>query len=123
MTYEIHFDEVNRFIVITNHGEFSNQISIEQNIAANELGKQLGIDRFLIDLLDAHYTGTPVEHYKYAYEEVKAEPAINLAARVALLVNADDHSHDFVETVARNNGMNLTLFRDKDQAIRHLTRS
>ena len=43
-----------------------------------------------------------------------------LFARVALLVSPGDHSHDFVETAARNAYLDVTLFRDKDAAVRHL---
>ena len=122
MSYEITVDESRQFIIITTHGEFTNQKALEQSIAANELGKQLGIDMFLIDLTDAYYIGTPVQHYKHAYEELKEEPAINLGARVAAVVSLEDHTHDFFETVARNNGMDFTLFRNREDAIRHLLR-
>lgn len=39
---------------------------------------------------------------------------------VALLVDPDDHSHDFIEIVARNSGHDFTLFRDHEQVINHL---
>jgi hypothetical protein len=42
---------------------------------------------------------------------------------VALLVDPEDHSHDFVETVGRNAGLNVTLFRDRDAAKQYLSES
>ncbi len=47
-------------------------------------------------------------------------PGIDKYAHVAVLVSPDDHSHDFVEVVARNSGLNVTLFRDLAAAIKHL---
>jgi hypothetical protein len=41
---------------------------------------------------------------------------IDKYARIATLVNPDDHSHDFIETVARNAGLNVKIFTDPDQA-------
>lgn len=58
--------------------------------------------------------------YEFAYEDMKTPEGIDKNARVALLVSPEDHSHDFVETVARNTGMDVTLFRDREAAINHL---
>lgn len=122
MSYEITVDESQKFIIITTHGELTNQIAMEQNLEAHKLGSQLGINRYLVDSTDAKYNGTTLGHYQFAYEEMKDEPGIDATARVAALVNPDDHSHDFFETVARNNGMDFTLFRNREKAIRHLLR-
>lgn len=54
---------------------------------------------------------------------MKAEPVIIATARVAAVVSPEDHSHDFFETSARNNGMDFTLFRNREHAIRHLLRN
>jgi hypothetical protein len=47
--------------------------------------------------------------------------AITPGARVALLVAPDDHSYDFIETVAMNRGHLVRLFREEASAIRWLT--
>ena len=39
------------------------------------------------------------------------------SAHVAILVSPDDRSHDFIETVNRNAGYNVRVFRDADAAI------
>jgi hypothetical protein len=122
MSYEITVDENQQYIILTTHGDLTNQKAMEQNLEAHALGKQLGINRFLVDSTDSRYIGTPVSHYQFAYEELKTEPKIDAAARVAAVVSPEDHSHDFFETVARNNGMDFTLFRNRENAIRHLLR-
>ena len=89
-------------------------------IEAHSLGAELGIYRYLVDLSEARNVDSVTKTYKYAYEGMKTPPGINLNARAAMLVNLEDHSHDFVETALRNAGHNVTLFRDRDLAIRHL---
>jgi hypothetical protein len=61
-----------------------------------------------------------LEKYKFAYQNMQQETGINRHARVAMLVSPEDHSHDFVETVSRNSGLDVTLFRDREEAIKHL---
>jgi hypothetical protein len=43
-----------------------------------------------------------------------------LDVRVAVLVRPEDHSHDFAETVTKNAGQDITIFRDREAAINHL---
>jgi hypothetical protein len=42
---------------------------------------------------------------------------LDRAARVAILVRPDDISHNFVETVSRNAGYNVRVFRERKAAI------
>jgi hypothetical protein len=93
---------------------------MEYNLAAHALAKQLGIDRFLMDLTDSRNVESVTSKYIFAYSDMKNTPGINRNARVALLVNPDDHSHDFILTVAQNSGLNTTMFRDRQAAIEHL---
>ena len=56
----------------------------------------------------------------FAYKDMQLAEGIDLNAIVATLVSPDDHSHDFIETVSRNAGLNVTLFTDLDLAKQHL---
>ena len=73
-----------------------------------------------MDLTEAKHVDTVTNTYKFAYEDMQFLPGINKNVRVAVLVSPDDHSHDFVETVARNAGQNVTLFREREAAIQYL---
>ena len=88
--------------------------------AVDELHRQSGIHVFLFDLRGAPNTASVLDNYEYAYEDMAA---MNLArnARSALLVDPDDHSHDFPETVMRNAGYIVRLFTDEAEAIAWLT--
>lgn len=105
-----------QFIILTVVGEMNGQVAMEQNVAAHALGRELGINRYLTDLRQARNTDSVINNYEFAYEDM-TDPAIDRTAVVAILVSPDDHSHDFVETVTRNAGLNVTLFRDWDKAV------
>lgn len=109
-----------RYIIITVTGTINRQTAMQYNMEAHALGQQLGIDRFLMDVTEARNTDTVIDTYDFAYHDLSEAPGLVLEARVAVLVSPGDHSHDFVEVVARNAGLNLTLFTDRDEAVQHL---
>ena len=120
MSYTIGPSEDGKYVVLKYWGELSRKLSIEHVIEAHALGEKLGITQYLVDLTEARNIDSIPELYEYAYKDTKSASGLNLNARVALLVDPEDHSHDFVETVLRNAGHNVTLFRDRDSAISHL---
>lgn len=122
MQYSIVLSEDGRYIILTVEGDMTRELAMQYNREAHALGEQHGIHRYLTDVTAARNVESPLEKYKFAYKDMQQEAGIDRQARVALLVGADDHSHDFVETVSRNSGLDVTLFRDRQAAIEHLTR-
>ncbi|HMQ55785.1 MAG TPA: hypothetical protein PKE64_27790 [Anaerolineae bacterium] len=122
MAYTITPAPDGRYIVITVTGTINRQTAMQYNLEAHALGQQLGIDCFLVDVTEARNTDTVIDTYDFAYHDMSEAPALMFEARVAVLVSPGDHSHDFVEVVARNAGLNMTLFTDRDQAVQHLLR-
>jgi hypothetical protein len=120
MSYTINPSADGKYIILKYWGELSRKLSIERVIEAHALGEKLGINCYLVDLTEARNIDTIPELYEYAYKDTKSASGLNLKARVALLVDPDDQSHDFVETVLRNAGHNVTLFRDRESALSHL---
>ena len=120
MSYTISPSEDGKYIVLKYFGDVSRKLSIERVIEAHALGEKLGINSYLVDLTEARNIDSIPDLYTYAYEDTKIASGFNLNARVALLADPDDHSHDFVETVLRNAGHNVVLFRDRESAIKHL---
>ena len=45
---------------------------------------------------------------------------IDIQAKVATLVSPNDHSHDFMETVSRNAGLQVRIFTDPVEAKQFL---
>jgi len=109
-----------KYVILKHWGEINSEITTQRNLEAHALGMKLGITRHLVDVTEATHVDSATNTYKFAYEDMRLLPGINKKARVAVLVSPDDHSHDFVETVTRNAGQNVTLFRNREAAIKHL---
>lgn len=118
--HRIFVSEDNSYIIMERKGEVTRQTAMEQNIEAHRLGRELGIRKYLVDATHARNVETILGNYKFSYEDMTCNPEIDSNAIIAAVVSPDDHSHDFVETVLRNNGVNVTYFRDKDCAIEYL---
>ena len=120
MSYTISVSEDRKYIILKIRGSVTGELAMKQNIEAHTLGNKLGISRYLVDVTEAKNIDSIANVYSFAYEEMQDTPEINKWARVALLVSPKDHSHDFVETVSKNAGLFVTLFRDRELAIQYL---
>ncbi len=117
MSYHIYISDDSSYIVLEESGVVTRQRQLERTLEAHQLGKKMSIRKYLVDVTQAKNAEPPIENYKFAYEDVREENGIDKTAIVAILVAPQDHSHDFVETVSKNSGLNVTLFRDKNTAI------
>ena len=119
MTYSIAASEDKKYIIVKVVGNISRQLAIQYNLEAHALGKELGIDRFLLDFTECKNTDTVLRNYKYVYDDMK-NPGINQEARTVMLVSPSDHSHDFIEALFKDAGADFTLFHDLGLALWHL---
>lgn len=108
-----------KYIIQKVVGDINSGLALKYNHESHALGRKLGIRRYLVDLTESRNTESVLGNYEFAYDKMPAS-GVDLDAIVALLVDPDDHSHDFVETVSRNAGLNVSLFRYRDAAIQHL---
>ncbi len=120
MSYKIFPSDDGKYIILEIRGDITSKEIVERIQEAHKLGDEMKITRHLMDLTEARNIDSVTKIYKFAYTEIRRSPDVNLNARVAVLVDPDDHSHDFSETVIKNAGQNVTFFRDRDSAIRHL---
>jgi hypothetical protein len=120
MPYTISLSDDQRYILLTVTGEMTSELAMQQNIEAHNLGAKLGINRYLVDVTGARNIDSFSDTYRFAYVDMNTAVEIDKDAIVAMLVSLEDHSHDFIETISKHAGLNVTLFRDRDQALRHL---
>ena len=120
MEYKIYPSEEGEYIILKVQGEINRKLAMQQNKEAHDLGAKLNINRYLVDVTEAKNTDTISNSYEFAYKDMQHAEGINKKARVALLVSPEDHSHDFIETVAQNAGLNVTKFNDIKLAIAFL---
>lgn len=116
MSYKIIPSEDKQFIIIKVKGEINRKTAMQQNQEAHALGKKLGINRYLLDLTEARNTDPLADQYNFAYEDMAKAEEIDRKAVVAILVSEGDHTHDFIVTVTRNIGLNVSLFTDGEKA-------
>jgi hypothetical protein len=122
MPYEISVAQNAKYIIINVTGEINNSIALEMTIKSHQLGNKIDIDRFLVDLREARNMQSVVDNYKFAYEGMAGLDSINRNAVAVMLVSPGDDSHDFIETVTINSGLNVRKFTDYDDAIKYLTK-
>ena len=86
-----------------------------------ELGNQTGISLNLIDARNAQNTMGPFENHFVMYKDmqsaVKKQQSSTSKLKIAVLVDPEDKSHDFVETLAYNAGYRFKLFQDEQAAL------
>ncbi len=120
MSYTIGISEDRSYIIVTVEGELDSETALNYTIQSHLLAREMGIKKFFIDLRDAVNTQSVIENYDFANFDLNETSVIDRRAKVAMLVSPDDHSHDFVEAVARSNGHNVRLFRVMDSALAYL---
>lgn len=120
MPYTINVSEDGKYIVTKHSGRLTNKMVLKRTLKAHALGDKLGITRHLMDVTEARNVDSVIENFNFAYHDIRNEPGINLKVRVSVLVSPEDHSHDFIEVVTRNAGQDITIFRNREEAIQHL---
>ncbi len=120
MEYTIALSENHLYVEVIVVGEVDRHSAMAMNVEVHQFGRERGISHFLMDMRRARNVESITGNYRFSYNDMQHEEVINRFARVVVLVEPDDHSHDFIETLARNTGMDVTLLRDKDAALVHL---
>jgi hypothetical protein len=110
------------FITIKVRGDITRQAAAQMNLEAHALGEQLKVNRYLVDVTEARNVDLANDDYQFANVDMKNMDGIDKSAFVATVVSPGDHSHDFMETVCRNAGLNVRIFTDLAEAIRFLMR-
>ncbi len=120
MTYELSLVPDKTYIILKVKGDITRKLAMQQNLEAHAMGEKLGVNRYLVDMTESRNVDTVYSNYEFAYSDMNSMPGIDRTARVAIVVSEGDHSHNFIETVARNSGLDVELFTDMEQAIDHL---
>ena len=120
MTYRITAAKDDDYILIEVQGEIDRETGMQWTLEAHVLGKQLGIRNYLVDVTDAVNKDSALEQYRFANTGLTENDLFDRFARIAVLTAPKDHSHDFIETVCRNVGLNMRLFRTRQEAMTFL---
>lgn len=83
--------------------------------AIRQLGDKTNTLRYLIDLRGVRNIAGAGENYHFTQTELKELKMV--LNDIALLIDVDDHTHIFIETLARNAGHNVKAFHSKTLAL------
>jgi heme oxygenase len=120
MPHRIYLSDDSTYVILEQSGKVARKLQLKYNIEAHKIGKEHHIKKYLMDVIHARNTESNIENYQFTYEDLRRANEIDKTAIVALVVDPEDHSHDFIETLSINSGLNVTLFRDKAKAIEFL---
>lgn len=121
MEYSIAPSDDEKYIILKVVGQFGRQQALAWHLEAHKMGQEMGIDRFLLDFYEGRNTDTVLRNYTFVSQDMRS-PGINLDARIAMLVNPYDHSHDFIEALLKQEGVDVALFYDLEPAITFLNK-
>jgi len=117
--YTITPSESKKYLIIKVVDSMTRESGGEQMARAGIVGAEMGIRRFLVDATESRNAASALSNYKVAHSDSR-DAAVDRRARIAILVDRDDHSHDLYVTFAQTAGLDVTLFRSREDAIAHL---
>ena len=120
MEYSITPDSTGKYIVVKIKGALRFQDSMQIITEAYDTGARLGIQQYLMDVTEAPHSWPLGQDYMFVNQDLKQQTKFNPSARTAVLAASEDTSHDFILTVAMNAGLNLHVFRDRQEALEFL---
>jgi hypothetical protein len=120
MEYSITPESTGKYIVIKVKGALAQQDSMQIITEAAEVGAKLGIQQYLMDVTEAVHSWPLGQDYMFVNQDLQNQIKFDRRARTAVLVSPEDTSHDFILTVAMNAGLNLHVFRDRQEALAFL---
>lgn len=121
MEYSIAPSDDGKYIILKVIGQFGRQQALACHLEAHKMGREMGIDRFLLDFYDGRNTDTIMRNYTFVSQDMR-HPGINRDARIAILVSPYDHSHDFTEAMLKQEGIDVALFYDLELAVAFLNK-
>jgi len=116
MSYTITISENGQYIICRVTGSVTVEISREFAREMDSLSRATNIKRFLTDVREAPNIASVYQNYEYAYKDM-IDLKLQRDVRSAILADSADTTHDFLETVVRNAGYNVRVFRSESAAI------
>lgn len=116
MNYSVSIEKNRKYVIVYIDGPMTTEIALIVGKEAINRAQDNGIKCFLYDLRKSRNVQNGLKNYEFGYKDIGN---INLekSNRIAILTEAEDHSHDFIETVMINNGYTVKIFNDEKDAV------
>src|SRR5690606_26986038 len=116
MRFEISLAKSGKYVICRVLEPVTTEFALEFGKATVDFSHEHGLSRQLYDCRSVRNIDTVYHNYDFAYKDM-VNLELEYDNRAAILVDAADRSHDFVEIVSRNAGYNVKVFINHDQAI------
>ena len=118
MAYTVEFVKGAKYIQVALLGEVTKEDHYNSTDKAVHAVSANSCNRLLVDTTQAKLKMSATEDYDFVSQ---LPPQYPIGTRIAVVVHPDDANyHKFIENVARNRGLQLSVFSDKNQALNWL---
>ncbi len=116
MNYEVKISEDEDFVWQIPHEDMTTQLASEIGHKAMNLARAKNINKYLVDVRGIKNIDAAFDNYDFAYNEA-SKVGYQRTDRIAIVIDPDDTSHNFIETVSLNAGYHVKLFTKIQAAI------
>jgi hypothetical protein len=117
--YSIELSDNGKYIRVLVKADVTLDIACRWTQDLVALTNKTGVKNYLFDSRNAKNICSASDNFKFSYED-SSKLKLDKSTRQALLVDPDDHSHDFVETTKVNAGYMVKIFNDETEALKWL---
>ena len=118
MAHSISVSDDGLYVIGVPDGDLTRESAVEISRAMYERGMELGISCFLLDAVNARNLDAPLENTRFTRDDVPG--IMPLETCFVVLADPVDRSHDFHVAFAQTQGVDISLFQDRTEAIEHL---
>jgi len=116
MKYEVKLSEDGKFVWQLPQEDITMELAYRMSADAIKLARAKNIHRFLSDVRGIRNISDSAENREFAYEKTE-EVGYKRDDKIAVLHDADDVSHIFIETVSLQAGYAVKLFTEMQEAL------
>ena len=121
--YTVTHSDCERFIFINVEGIITHEIAIEFTMNAFALAfEKKGVNKFFLDLRSARNVAKPSDKSSFSKGLPEMDSAIPFQKmRIALLIDIEDQSHNMINIMLKDFGVNIKNFHDYAEAYEFVT--
>lgn len=114
--YQITLADDGSYLRNTVFVDVTNELVEKFNKEMIRLKDETGITRHLVDVTRVRSAQSATDMYMLTYERLAVLPLVK-TFKIAIVTHPDDSSHDFIETLLVNSGIEGKIFKDEDAAL------
>lgn len=116
MKYTVSLSRDKRYVIVFVDGPMTTELALIVGKEATAFATEFNISAYLYDLRKSRNVQNSLRNYEFGYKDMESA-GLNKSGQIALLTDSEDQSHDFIETIMKNNGYNVRIFKNEEEAI------